>query len=78
MAHYIINGRTQLEIDKAVEDDQKLIVRTIRNKHLEETDWWELPSQIMTEERTAYRQALRDVTEQVGFPHNVIWPVKPE
>ena len=25
-----------------------------------------------------YRQALLDVPEQEGFPHNVIWPVKPE
>lgn len=27
---------------------------------------------------TDYRQALLDVPEQVGFPHNVVWPVKPE
>ena len=26
---------------------------------------------------TAYRQALLDVPEQAGFPHDVIWPVKP-
>jgi len=26
----------------------------------------------------AYRQALRDVTEQVGFPDNVTWPLAPE
>lgn len=24
-----------------------------------------------------YRQALRDVPEQLGFPENVTWPVKP-
>lgn len=25
-----------------------------------------------------YRQALRDIPEQSGFPTNVTWPVKPE
>lgn len=25
-----------------------------------------------------YRQALRDVPEQSGFPWNVVWPIKPE
>jgi len=24
-----------------------------------------------------YRQALRDITDQAGFPNNVTWPVKP-
>lgn len=26
----------------------------------------------------AYRQALRDVTDQAGFPYDVVWPVKPK
>lgn len=25
-----------------------------------------------------YRQALLDIPQQSGFPHNVVWPVKPE
>lgn len=25
-----------------------------------------------------YRQALLDITDQSGFPHNVTWPTKPE
>jgi hypothetical protein len=25
----------------------------------------------------AYRQALLDITEQAGFPHEVVWPTKP-
>jgi hypothetical protein len=28
-------------------------------------------------EWAAYRQALLDITEQSGFPHSVVWPVKP-
>ena len=41
----------------------------------EGTDWF-----MDTQEQaawTAYRQALRDVPEQAGFPHDVTWPVKP-
>ncbi len=26
---------------------------------------------------TTYRQALRDVPEQAGFPINIVWPEKP-
>lgn len=26
----------------------------------------------------AYRTALLDITDQSGFPHNVVWPTKPE
>lgn len=26
----------------------------------------------------AYRQALRDIPQQAGFPHEVEWPEKPE
>lgn len=26
----------------------------------------------------AYRRALLDITTQIGFPHSVTWPVKPE
>lgn len=29
-------------------------------------------------EWATYRQTLLDVPQQDGFPHNVIWPVKPE
>lgn len=27
---------------------------------------------------TVYRQALRDITMQTGFPNEVVWPTKPE
>jgi hypothetical protein len=32
----------------------------------------------MFPEMATYRQALRDITLQPGFPHNVTWPTKPE
>ena len=42
------------------------------------TDWMALSDVTMSPERATYRQALRDVTDQVGFPDNVTWPIAPE
>lgn len=52
--------------------------RERRDALLAETDWWGASDLNMTEEQTAYRQALRDVPAQAGFPENVTWPIKPE
>jgi hypothetical protein len=53
-------------------------VRTTRDAKLAETDWTALSDVTMSAEMAAYRQALRDVPAQTGFPHNVTWPSKPE
>ena len=57
-------------------------VRAERDRYLEETDWWVTKAaesgQAISAEKQSYRQALRDITAQDGFPHNVTWPVKPE
>ena len=56
-------------------------IRTQRDKLLAETDWTQvLDAPISAESREAfrvYRQALRDITEQDGFPTAVIWPEMP-
>ena len=52
-------------------------VRTQRNALLAETDWCALSDVTMSADMTTYRQALRDVPEQAGFPHSVTWPTKP-
>jgi len=50
-----------------------------RNKLLEESDWTQLPDvPLETKAQWAvYRQALRDVTVQLGYPTHVVWPQKP-
>jgi hypothetical protein len=53
-------------------------IRSDRDGRLKETDYYALsdtPS--MTTEMSTYRQALRDITSQSGFPFNVTWPTKP-
>ena len=51
--------------------------RSDRAMFLEETDWTANSDVTMSTEMTVYRQALRDITDQVGFPDNITWPTKP-
>ena len=49
-------------------------MRAARDRRLSLTDWHGLTDTVMSEAMTEYRQALRDVPEQAGFPHEVTWP----
>ena len=53
-------------------------VRQERDQLIAATDWWATADRTMTAEQTAYRQALRDITDQSGFPTDITWPTKPE
>ncbi len=53
------------------------LARQARNQLLTETDWTANSDVTMSTEMTAYRQALRDITDQAGFPTNITWPTKP-
>jgi DMSO/TMAO reductase YedYZ molybdopterin-dependent catalytic subunit len=53
-------------------------VRNQRDRLLAETDWMALSDVTMSDTMTAYRQALRDIPSQAGFPFSVTWPTKPE
>ena len=54
-------------------------VRTQRDKLLAESDWHGLSDVTMSAEMTAYRQALRDITDHANFPNleDSDWPVAP-
>ena len=52
-------------------------VRLLRDEILAETDWWAVADRTMTQAEIDYRQALRDVPAQAGFPENIRWPTKP-
>lgn len=50
-----------------------------RQSLLVQSDWTQLPD-VPLETKAAwaeYRQALRDITEQPGYPDDIIWPVAP-
>lgn len=53
-----------------------------RNTLLTESDWTQIPNNPLTTEKqqqwAVYRQQLRDITSQSGYPFNVVWPTQPE
>ena len=52
--------------------------RAKRTALLMETDHYALTDVTMTDAVKTYRQALRDVPQQAGFPLSITWPDKPE
>ena len=71
----------QSEIDALIaEAEQNGLSHDARGRRdmlLAETDWWAVADRTMTQAEIDYRQALRDVPQQAGFPENVTWPTKP-
>lgn len=51
--------------------------RALRTELLAETDYLALSDATLTAAMTTYRQALRDIPNQAGFPDTVTWPTKP-
>ena len=52
-------------------------VRQERDQLLQQTDWMANSDVTMSDDWRTYRQALRDVPTQEGFPNDVTWPTKP-
>ena len=62
----------------AKDTDQSKSVRTDRNRRLADCDWTQLPdSPVNAAPWATYRQKLRDITNQAGFPWEVVWPEQP-
>ena len=80
---YEVDGRWQRHYIVATLPEAQAAdnVKAERNRLLAESDWVvakaaEVQSPVPPE-WGAYRQQLRDVTAQQGFPFNVVWPTKP-
>jgi len=70
----------QIEVERLGQASES--ARSQRDRFLAETDWVvvkhnELGTPI-PQEWLDYRQALRDITKQSGFPDNIDWPQEPE
>lgn len=72
-----IETKQWVEIYDGAEIDS---VKRERTKLLAQSDWTQMPDvEIKTKsEWAAYRQELRDVTDQPGYPRNIIWPTPPK
>jgi len=62
----------------AKDAEQAKAVRTTRGEKLKDSDWTQVADAPVDKAVWAtYRQALRDVTAQSGFPWEVTWPTQP-
>lgn len=54
--------------------------RIKRSRLLKESDWTQLPDVPLTNKPdwSNYRQQLRDIPEQSGYPYNINWPIPPQ
>lgn len=86
----LVNGawvQTWLVEDASAEEvqqrtnDKVASVRAERNSLIADCDWTQLNDSPLTSTQkqawAVYRQSLRDITTQSGFPWNVVWPNKP-
>lgn len=67
----------KLAWDAGKSDRKAAEVRAERNVKIAACDWRMLTDSPGSAEWKVYRQALRDVPQQAGFPDNVVWPVAP-
>jgi hypothetical protein len=52
-------------------------LRAERDRLIAATDWWASSDLTMTSAQTAYRQALRDITDDANSLDEVTWPTAP-
>jgi hypothetical protein len=61
---------------------QESVIKAQRNQLLQQSDWTQIPNTPLTAEQQQawadYRQQLRDITSQSGYPFNVVWPTPPQ
>lgn len=69
----------QWKIIKRASAEASANIRAQRSALLTESDWTQLPDAPVNDKAAwaTYRQALRDITVQSGFPFQVVWPAKP-
>jgi hypothetical protein len=81
-SEYKFNYNTRQWV-KVVDENQAIIqVNIKRSKLLFSSDWTQIPNNPLTAEQQSawatYRQELRDIPQQSGYPFNVIWPTSPQ
>jgi hypothetical protein len=66
----------QIEADRLEQEANE--ARTQRDALLSQSDWTQVPDAPVDQTAWAeYRQALRDVPQQAGFPTEITWPQIP-
>ena len=75
-----IRDAEELQWDSGANDRKAAEVRQERNTKLAATDWTQASDvpQSVKDSYVTYRQALRDVPLQSGFPWTITWPDEPQ
>ena len=76
------DAEIEAEVARLIAEQPAKEARAKRDRLLTESDWVTIRATdtgdpVPTEWQT-YRQALRDITEQTGFPEEIEWPQEPE
>jgi hypothetical protein len=80
---YVVQGQQVnrvFTVEQIPDEEKAGQVRAERNTKLAATDWTQgkdIPDNVSSK-WAAYRQALREITAQAGFPWGVQWPTQPE
>ena len=67
----------EASMENGVDPSKAINVRNERNQLISETDWMACSDVTMSDAWRTYRQALRDIPSQEGFPNDVTWPTSP-
>jgi hypothetical protein len=77
---WVFDGQNWSNPNKPTIEELAASVRRQRDALIAKTDWTQAADvpQATKDKWAPYRQALRDVPQQAGFPDNIQWPSKPE
>lgn len=83
MSGFILNVSTGIVAeDNSIHDAAPSSAESVRYQRdvlLVRSDWTQVADAPVDKVAWAtYRQELRDITKQAGFPTDIIWPTKPE
>lgn len=72
------NGVFTAPADESTDEEKAALARKKRDVLLTQSDWTQVADAPVDQAAWAvYRQALRDIPAQEGFPGEIIWPVTP-
>jgi len=75
------DAEIKAEVERLIAEEPAKEARAKRDRLLTESDWVTIRATdtgtAVPAEWQTYRQALRDITEQTGFPENIDWPQIP-
>ena len=76
------DAEIEAEVSRLIAEQPAKEARGERDRLLTESDWVTIRAtdtgNPVPTEWLDYRQALRDITEQTGFPEEIEWPQEPE